>query len=179
VADQAVLVGTNRPTKGPAEAVVTVVEFSDLQCPACRSVEPLVSSLSQQYPDKVRVIYRHFPLVNIHKYALLASHASMAAASEGKFWEFHDKLFDTQTDWSALSSEDEVKNKFVEYAQELGIDKAVFLEKIDSDAIKQVVAEDLAVATQLKVDSTPTFYVNGRKLTAPQQLMPAVESLLK
>ncbi len=179
VADQGMLMGTNRPTKGSEQASVTVVEFSDFQCPACKGVEPLVDSLQQKYSSQVKVIYRHFPLLSIHPHALLAAQAAEAAHTEGKFWEMHDKLFATQETWAALKTDDEAKELFATYAQELGIDKAAFLAKINSDEIKKIVADDLSAGNEVKVDATPTFFVNGRKLTASQQLLPTVESLLK
>ncbi len=178
--DPQLVAGEARLVKGATQsAQVTVVEFSDFQCPACRAIEPLVSQVAATYPDKVRVIYRHYPLVNIHQNALLAAQASEVAAESGKFWEMHDLLFDRQSTWSQLKTEAEAKDQFAAYAEELGIDKATFLEKIDSEAIKQRVATDVATGNQIKIQATPTLFVNGRQLTAPQQLLTTVESFLK
>ena len=179
VVDEAVLVRNARLVMGATEsAQVTIVEFSDLQCPACKAVEPLVKQVQDKYPDKVRVVYRHYPLTNIHQYAQLAAQASEVAAEQNKFWQMHDRLFATQETWAVMKSESEVKEEFAKYAVELGIDKSVFLERIESDEIKQRVASDVADGTTIKINATPTFFVNGRKLTAPQQLPSAVESLL-
>jgi protein-disulfide isomerase len=179
VVDQAKLTNGARLTKGPETAQVTLVEFSDLQCPACKAIQPLVQEVSKQYPDKVRVVYRHFPLTQVHPYATLAAQASEVAAEQGKFWEMHDKLFATQSDWAELDSEEKATEKFAEYAQELQIDKATFLARIQASEVKQRVADDAALAAELKLNSTPTLFVNGKKVTAPQQLLQTVGSLVQ
>lgn len=175
--DQAQLIGEARHTKGPADAQVTVVEFSDFECPACRAVYPSVKQLQEQYPTQVRVVYRHFPLNSIHPYAQVSAQAAVAAGEFNKFWEMHDVLFERQDQWSTLGTQEAVKNTFVTYAEELGIDKAQFSEKIDSDSVRSIVNQDLSYATQLGLDSTPTIFVNGQE-TAPTQLLPTVASLL-
>ncbi len=168
-----------RLVKGPDTAKVVIVEFSDFQCPACRAIEPLVKQVATQYPNDVKIIYRHFPLTQIHPYAQIAAQASEVAADQGKFWEMHDILFDRQDQWTSLGSQEAVIDTLATYAQELGIDKQVLTEKIQSDSIKSNVAQDVSLATQLKVDATPTIYVNGQKVTAPQQLMTIVADQLK
>src|SRR3989344_868387 len=112
--------GGARWSRGPAEAKVTVVEFSDLQCPACRAVQPAIAQVINKYPDQVRVIFRHFPLKTIHTYAQLAAQAAEAAGEQDKFWEMHDLLFNRQPEWSELDSADAVKSKFIQYVSELG-----------------------------------------------------------
>jgi protein-disulfide isomerase len=139
----------------------------------------LVKQVLAQNPDQVRLVYRHFPLLNIHPHALIAAQASEVAAEENKFWEMHDKLFETQTEWAELTSQDEVLAKFESYAEELGIDKVRFRERIHSDEVKQAVSKDLSLAERLNVDSTPTFYVNGYKVPAPQQLPSVVEKYIQ
>lgn len=178
-ADQAVLVGERRWMSGPAEAKVTIVEFSDFQCPACAAVSPLLKQIKTTYPNDVAFVYRHFPLSTIHPYAQLAAQAAEVAGEEGKFWEMHDKLFEQQMSWTGLANEQEALAKFTEYAQEIGIDKQVFIEKIESDRVKSAVAQDITVGTQLNVNATPTIYLNGQKVTAPQQLKQLVDDLLK
>lgn len=173
--DQAQLVANARNSFGPAEAKVTVVEFSDLQCPACRAAKPLVDQLKSQYPDSVRVVYRHFPLDSIHPNARLAAQASEVAAEQGKFWEYHDLLFNKQDDWAAITNKEELLNIFGEYAAQLQIDKASFLERIESQEVVQRVADDANVGSSVQVDSTPTFFVNGQQTAAPQ-LISTVES---
>lgn len=172
--DPASLVPENAHRKGKADAKVTIVEFSDFQCPACRAVQPLVKSVADKYPDQVSVVYRHFPLT-IHPYAPLAAQAAEVAGEQNKFWEYHDILFERQPEWSELKSTEEVKQKFADYAQELGIDKASFLERIDTDYIKQLVTRDVTAGGSLRIQSTPTLYVNGQPTAAPQ-LLSTVES---
>lgn len=90
----------NSPAKGPAAAPVTIVEFSDFQCPFCTRVNPTIAQIMSQYQGKVKVVFKHFPLVSIHPKAQSAAVASLCASKQGKFWEFHDKLFETQEQWS-------------------------------------------------------------------------------
>jgi protein-disulfide isomerase len=166
-----------RHATGSAQPKVTVVEFSDFQCPACYSVEPLVQQLRKDYPDQVKVAYRQFPLVSVHQYAQLAAQAAEVAAEHNKFWEYHDQLFANQKTWSELKSADEVKNAFAEYAGKLEIDKSEFLKRIDSPEIKDRVTVDVSDGTQAGVNATPTFYVNGHE-TPAQQLVQVVQSYL-
>lgn len=175
-ADSAVVEGSKRLKKGAESSTVTVVEFSDLQCPACRAVQPLVTELMKTYGDKVTFVYRHYPLVNIHQHAQFAAQASEAAADQGKFWEYHDLLFSRQDEWSDLSSE-QVKEKFIGYTQELQIDKEKFLSTMESEDVKNRIARDVSDGTRLNIQGTPTFYVNGVE-TPAQQLSTAVESAL-
>jgi len=88
--------------KGNPDAQVVLIEYSDFQCPACRAYIPIITSLIEQFPDDLVVVYRHFPLQSVHANARAAAEASEAAAKQGKFWEFHDILFDKQTEWSRL-----------------------------------------------------------------------------
>jgi protein-disulfide isomerase len=176
--DQAQLLEGAEHIKGKAEAPITIVEFSDFQCPYCKAIQPLVKSITDQYPDQVKVVYRHFPLVSIHTYATLAAQAAEAAGKQGKFWEMHDLLFQRQEDWVKLTSLEDVEAQFVKYAEELQIDKQAFAVTIQSDEVKQKVARDAALAATLKLDSTPTLFVNGEKVAAPQQLPSLIESKL-
>lgn len=175
--DQAQLAGSARLAIGPESAPVTIVEFSDFQCEYCAIAAPAVKQVLAQNPDNVRFIYRHFPLMSIHQHAQLAAQASEASLEFNKFWEMHDLLFARQADWSKMQDKQAVKDLFIGFAVELGIDKDQFTAKIDSDPIKQVVLEDISLGNNIKVDSTPTFFVNGRK-TAPGELQQAVTDIL-
>jgi len=177
VADQSELLTESPHVKGPDDALVTIVEFSDFQCPACKATYPLVEKVAQQYPDQVRLIYRHFPLVSIHTKAQLAAQAAEVAAEEGKFWEYHDLLFEHQLTWSQLEGKEEYIEQLANYAEELGIDKASFLERIESDRIKSLVNEDIAAGGRLNIQATPTLYVNGQPSPA-SQLTQVVESII-
>lgn len=156
----------------------TLVVFSDFQCPACKSLEDSFLTRSRDvYLDKVNLIYRHFPLDSIHPYARQAAWASEAAKDEGKFWEYHDLLFENQATWSSMSSKDDVRDVFIEYALELDIDKDNFIARMESDDIKKRVSDDVADGNSLRVNSTPTIYLNNNK-TAPQDLAKQIELLL-
>jgi protein-disulfide isomerase len=166
--DEALVRGDARLAKGPTSAKVTVVEFSDFQCPACRASQPLIDEVLAKYPNDVHFMYRHFPLVQIHPYATLAAQAAEAAHEQGKFWEFHDKLFEAQMEWAQLEKSEDVQKKFEEYAIELGIDKVKFLERIQSEEIKQRITRDVADGNQARVSATPSFFVNGQPVSASQ-----------
>jgi protein-disulfide isomerase len=177
VIDSAMLVSNARHIKGPENAKVTLVEFSDFQCPACLATEPLVQQITSAFPNDVRLVYRQFPLVNVHKNAQISAQAAEAAATFGKFWEFHDLLFTNQKEWEELDKQAAV-DKFAEYAAKLEIDKTEFLKRIESQEVKDKVTLDVSDGGKIGVDGTPTFYVNGQKTLAPQ-LFSTVESLIK
>lgn len=176
IIDSSILIGNTKNVKGDSHAKLTVVEFSDLQCPACKAAEPLVQQMLSKHGGDVFFVYRHFPLSEIHKNALQAAWAAEAAASFGKFWEFHDLMFANQDDWSELPA-DQAKQKFLEYAAKLEIDKNEFDKRIDSSEGHQRVTDDTSDGTKANVDGTPTFFVNGQKTAAPQ-LLSTVESML-
>jgi protein-disulfide isomerase len=141
------------PAKGPAAAPVTLVVFSDFQCPFCARAEPAVADIEKSYGRDVRIVWKNFPLTSIHPYAMPAALAAEAAREQGKFWEMHDKLFSAQP---ALA-----QAPYESYAKELGLDVAKFKAAMASDAVKARVQEDVQVATRLGVNGTPTFVVNG------------------
>ncbi len=175
--DSATVLGKTHNVKGPENAKVTLVEFSDFQCPACKAIEPTVQQILKDHPSDVRLVYRYFPLVQIHKNAQQAALTAEAVAQMGKFWEIHDLLFDKQDEWADLSDKD-VKAKFDEYLSKLQIDKKEFKKRIDSQEVQTQITEDVADGTKLNIDGTPTFYVNGQKTSAPE-LITTVESALK
>ena len=159
---------------------ITIVEFSDFQCPACKSAIPAVDAVKAAYPGQVQVYYRHFPLDSIHPNARTAAVASEAAASldEAVFWDYHDRLFETQQQWSNIRDRQELKDTFATYASELGLDRTQFLERMEDNSIAELVNQDVSLGTRLGVNSTPTFYVNGIKTSAPE-LLTTVESVLQ
>lgn len=160
---------------GSEDAPVTVVEFSDLQCQACRSSWPQVKSLIDKYPDKIRFIYRHFPLTSIHQYATVAAVAAEAAAGQGKFWEYATLLFDQQDTWSQTR---DPKELFVSFAKQIEIpDPDKFQKDLENQVGKDRVLAELQLGNKLGVNATPTFFVNGEKVTATG-LNLAVEKIL-
>lgn len=160
VVDSESLIGTETHEKGASEedAILTIVEFSDFQCPACRAAHPLLASFVEEHKDEVRLIYRHFPLTTIHLNARLAAVASEIAADEGLFWEYHDKLFDNQEEWGPETVPNDL---FVQYAEELEMDAEAFRENLTSQTYVDNVAEDQAKAGDLNLNSTPSVYFNG------------------
>lgn len=146
-------------SKGSPLASVVLVEYSDLQCPACRYYYPMVKELSREFGDRLRVVYRHFPL-RIHQFAEFAAQASEAAGTQDKFWEMHDLLFERQSDWSSEAPRD----TFMEYARELGLDVNRFERDLASAATRQAIIEDSRDGEAAGVNATPTFFLNGQKI---------------
>lgn len=152
---------------GGNTAPVTLVEYSDFQCPACGSYYPVLESLRKDMGDSLRFVYRHFPLTQAHKNAELAAFASEAASAQGKFWEMHALLFENQDTWSISA---DAKSLFIGYAKSLGLDPVKFEQDISSVATKERVARDVASGVQAGVNGTPSFYVNGKKIENPRSL---------
>ena len=144
------------PAKGPATAPVTVVEFSDFQCPYCARVGPTLKRLEDTYGDKVRIVYRDFPLQQIHNNAAKAAEAGSCAADQGKFWALHDKMFENQ---AKLSVPD-----LKQHAKDAGLDAAAFDQCLDSGNKSAEWNEDLKDGERYGVTGTPAFFVNGRLL---------------
>lgn len=146
-----------------SDSAVVLTEYSDLQCPACAAFHPIITALSQdpEITENVSFVYRHFPLVTIHKNALISAYAAEAAGQQGQFYEMIDILFVRQADWENANNAREI---FVGYAQELGLDTAQFEQDMDSDAIVQKVQSDQQSGTSVGVAGTPTFFLNGRKI---------------
>ena len=145
--------------RGPDGAKVTIIEWSDFQCPYCAAVSPLLKRLAEAYPNDVQTVYRHFPLPN-HPLSMLATQAAEAAGAQGKFWEMEDLLFANQQTWTGQSEAD-FRKTLDGYAQKIGLDQQKFSSELDSEKYKAKAqaAQDLAV--QLGIDSTPTLLLNG------------------
>jgi protein-disulfide isomerase len=150
-----------RPSKGPANAPVQIIEFSDFECPFCFRVNPTVTQVLSTYGDRVRLVYRHLPLPN-HPNARPAAEASACANEQGKFWEYHDKLF---ADQSKLGAADLKK-----HAADLGLDTGKFNACVDGRRFQKDVDADMDAAQLLGVSGTPHFFINGRALSGAQPL---------
>jgi len=146
-------VEANGPSKGPADAPVTMIEFSDYQCPFCKRAEPTVVALMQKYPTQLRLVYRHMPLDGLHPRARAAAIAAVCAEQQGKFWEYHDLLFANQ---QALADADLEK-----YAADLGLDAAKFKTCRQDPASENRVNVDATAARAAGLTGTPAFFVNG------------------
>jgi protein-disulfide isomerase len=145
------------PARGPADAPVTIIEFSDYQCPFCkRYVEETLPLILDTYGDRVRYVFRDFPIGELHPQAAQAAQAAQCAFDQGKFWEYHDLLFGNQgaLDVSSLKG----------YAGALGLDQAAFDRCLDSAEYAQEVQDDFEDARAHGVTGVPTFFINGRKL---------------
>lgn len=151
--------GDMRHTRGSGE--ITLVEFSDFQCPACQAVQQPLKQILSKYEGKVTFVYRHFPLITIHKNAQIAALASEAAHAQGKFWEWHDLLFEKQTEWG---SADDPTQDFMAYAVLLEMDTEKFIADMESQEAKDAVSLDLLFTTQNRLTGTPTFFLNGSKI---------------
>jgi len=151
--------------KGNVEASVELVEYSDLQCPACGVYYPVVKQLLDEFGDDMKFTYRHFPLRSIHSNAEGAALATEAAGLQGKFWEMHDILFERQVEWSGKRGDD----IFTPYAEEIGIDTLKFESDMSfNEDIKNQVESDYQGGLALNVNSTPSFFLNGVKMQNPR-----------
>ena len=158
------------PALGNAAAKVTIVEFSDFQCPFCKSyIDDTHSQIKTKYIDtgKVKLVYRHFPLTSIHPNAYKAAIASECANGQNKFWEYHDILFKNQETWSPQTAAD-ASTSFVSYAQQIGLDTDLFQSCIDSEKDKKGVDDDMSAGNKAQVDGTPAFFINGYRLIGAQ-----------
>lgn len=161
------------PSIGPIDAPITIVEFSDFQCPYCRKSVALLQELRRLYGDRIRLIYRDYPGPN-HPYARKAAEAAQCAYEQGKFWEYHDLLFDRQTAGEGWD--------FLQLAKELGLREDTFAGCLHSDRFGEEVAKDLQDGIKLGIASTPTFFINGRPLVGAQPLaefQALIDTLLK
>jgi len=148
--------------KGPADAPIQLVEFSDFHCPFCKRVEPTLSQVLAKYDGKIRFVYKDFPIDSLHPGARAASEAARCAGEQGKFWEFHAKLYGGPADSSAPTLQ--------AYAQQVGLDPAKFEACRSSRKYQAPVQTDVAEATKLGINGTPGFFINGRFLSGAQPL---------
>ena len=153
------------PVKGNDNAKITIVEFSDFQCPFCkRFSDQTESQLLTEYVDsgKAKFVYRDFPLDSIHQSAMAAALAGECADEQGKFWEYHDKLFAGQADWSRLDSTD-AADKFRQYGSEINLNVGNFNSCFDSGKYKDEIIKDRSDGVSYGVSGTPTFFIGNSK----------------
>jgi len=147
--------------KGNPDAPVKLVEYSDFQCPACAAFQPVINDVLETFGDQMSFEYKHFPLTAIHPLAEPAARAAEAAGQQGKFFEFHDKLFENQATWSRSQNP---TTFFIRYAEEVGIDTAQFRRQLRSSILRDEVRADAAEARSLQLTGTPTFFLNGERM---------------
>ena len=158
--DQKLLVREDSFKIATTSAKVTLVEFSDFQCPACAAAEPGVQQILSEYKGRVNFVYRNFPLPQ-HNNAIPAAVAVEAAGEQGKFMEMGAKLFATQPDWESSGNPNDI---FTADAKELGLDTNKYSQDLKSQTLADKVKRDYQDAISLKIDSTPTFFVNGERV---------------
>lgn len=144
------------PALGPDNAPVTIIEFGDLQCPSCAQGARALRRLRAIYPDRVRWVYKHYPLRTLHPEAALAHEAAAAAHEQGKFWEMHELIIKNQ---GKIRYHD-----LVGYAQEIGLDMVAFKDALNTRRLRTRVIRDMEAGRELRVFATPTYYVNGTLL---------------
>lgn len=167
VVDEKFLIRPESWRTGSDSAKVTVIEFSDFQCPSCKAAQPVIETVIAKYGNNLRFIYREFPL-EVHEFGFLAAQAAEAAGLQGKFWEMHDALFKQSPDLS--------KDKLLELARNLNLDMAKFNQDFDSDTVRQRVLNDQSDGNRLEVSATPTFFINGSRLVGYADLEKLVSS---
>jgi protein-disulfide isomerase len=165
---QAKQLNVNDHIKWAPERKNILVEYSDLQCPSCKNAHDILKTFEASgsadfdITKKITFVFRYFPLYQIHDKAYLSAYAAEAAGIQGKFWEMSDLLFTNQQTWS--TSGDPLKEYFIKYAEDLKLDVAQFSKDISSNKVKDRINQNLLEAGQMGIDSTPTFFLNGKKV---------------
>jgi protein-disulfide isomerase len=148
------------PLRGDAHAPITIVEFSDFQCPHCKHLQPVLEKLLEEYHGQIKLYFKNYPIVRAHPDAALAAAAALAAGKQNKFWPFHDRLFGGDQEHEAMPDLEKI-------AKDLKLDMKKW--KIDIEVTKDQVARDHADGEKIDVQSTPTMIINGRKYSGPTQ----------
>lgn len=161
---------TGSPAKGADTAPVTIIEFSDFQCGFCQRANRTIAQLLAKYPEKVRLVFKHFPL-EMHQEAGLAHRAAFAAQQQGRFWEMHDAIFGNQR---AIARAD-----LIQRASALKLDVARFTADMDGSRVKTILDRDMAEGEKAGIDGTPTFFVNGQRIVGSQPLEAFVDAVEK
>jgi protein-disulfide isomerase len=146
---------------GNPNAKVRIIEYGDFECPGCDAAAPILKALSAKYKNDLAFVFRDFPLSSIHPNARAGAAAAEAAGLQGKFWEYHDMLYDNQSQWDQLSGDDRT-NMFVSYAKSLGLDTNKFLSDLNSTAVSNKIDYDIALGNKAGVSGTPSIFVNGK-----------------
>ncbi|HEX8112757.1 MAG TPA: DsbA family protein [Kofleriaceae bacterium] len=147
--------------RGPARASVTLVEYGDFQCPFCRQAFYALRNIEDRFQNDLRLVYRHFPLAEIHPLALIAAEASEAAGAQGRFWEMHDTLFQNQPNFQP--------EELIGYASQLGLDVDAFTEDLMALRHRDRIREDFMGGVRSGVNGTPSLFINGELFDAPAE----------
>ena len=159
---------------------VVLEEYGDYQCPPCGILHPVLKQIEHEYGDQLRVVFRHFPLMKIHKNAMMAAQAAEAARNQGKFSQMHDRLYGNQNGWKDLA---DARPTFIGYARELGLNSEQFTRDMDSAAVAQRIASDMQRGSGVGVTGTPTVFIEGQMLrfeaTTPDGLRQGINFMLQ
>ena len=162
------------PATGPANARITLVEFSDFQCPYCSKAVIQINATLKAYPNDVRLIFKQYPLEDSHPAAAISAAASLAAHAQGKFWPMHDVMFANRQKLS--------RQAILAWAKDIGLDMKRFTADLDSESIRKTVLRDQADGDKAGVEGTPTVFLNGQKYNgdlAPDAIKPVIDGELK
>ncbi len=150
------------PNGASSKGVVTIEEFGDYQCPPCGALHPILKTLKSEYGARIEIVFRNFPLTQIHNHALEAAYAATAAGLQGKFWEMHDLLYENQSAWSQVG---DFRPTLTDYARKIGLDLQRFTRDMDGLQVAIMVSEDAKRGAALGVNSTPTVFINGQLIS--------------
>lgn len=156
--------GDATPSADPAREVVTLIEYADIQCPACRAYQPLVSQLLAAFPGQLKLIFKNFPITSIHPNAMEAAIAAEAVGRQGKYFEFVDMLYEKQDEWAGLPNPQE---KFEQYVKALKLNVDQFKKDQEDPAIVKKINDEKDEGTRNGVSGTPSFFVNGKRINNP------------
>lgn len=161
--EEAVAAEPSQHIYGEGGKQVTLIEYADFQCPACYDYEPTMQAIREKYKDEINFQFRNFPLAQIHPNALAAHAAAEAASRQGKFWEYHDLLYEEQKSWSTVST-NERSAVFEQYATQLELDLEQFRADIGDPGVRAIINADIKEGKSIGATGTPTFVLNGKKL---------------
>lgn len=162
-------------TLGSPTAAVTVEEFADFQCPTCASVHTIMKQVNTMYGGRIRFVFRHFPLTQIHPNANLAAAAAEAAGLQGKFWDMQNLLFLKQREWSNAGN---VQQLFEQYAESIGLDKDRFVSDLNSMPVRLRINNDVQRGQALRITGTPSVFVNGRQIPFSQMSVQGLSQII-
>ena len=161
---------------GDPKAPLTIVEYSDFQCPSCANVDPSIHQFLEVYKGKIQLIYKYYPLTNIHKNAMTAAHAAECAARQGHFWPYHDRLFQTQLAWAPLQ---DPTTSFLAIAQDVRLDMPSFRTCYADSSPLKIIEQDAQEARDHKVNATPTFIIGDERLVGPVMVSDGARTIEK
>lgn len=163
-------------TQGAGNQGVTLVEYGDFECNACGTYYPIIEQVKQKYGDNITFQFRSFPLTQIHKNAMTAHRAAEAANKQGKFWEMYNLLYSQQQTWASASNAARIMEDF---ALQLSLNIDQFKRDLASETVNKIINADIAAGQQLGVNSTPTFFLNGKKLEpSPERSVDAFSKVI-